>query len=657
MSYEKVEYTDPLKYNATNEKNLTQLYSQLGEENGPKLTSILKEYKDQGKWRGFINEVLGSRDKSRLLNETLATIYSGKVNTGNSRNAAAAAAQQNMLRRSGALKPSPANPRQTQSAISGASGLGVANSMNAKGPFRKPTAAEAAATIAAAAGDAGAGTGPTSRAAGTQTGPGASDSRRLNALESGVRSGLAAAATEIRGTANELRGRANSANAAAAAAQAQAESARREVGALRGQATAAQREIERLSGEITALSAAQRAAAERAAAAAATPPAATALQGAAQEAGQTTVIIRETGEQSQETIRQLIASHEATIRELTAQQADLVAEIQGATNANRTIAANAARSSDAAAARTADAIRESGAQTTQQIELVVAGFREALGPINATLSGLPAMIASIQASGGTNDEQIAELIRQNGDLRESTGNLRGRIESLEREIGTTTERLSRELQDQQTGLKGEIDQLKAQLAAKGTGTGTSNTPQILEALKEVMKTHTEGLKDIVAALKPAPITVTTTTPAGMNTKAELIELGAAQQKLKELESLKARLTALEKAKANAPTSAAKNALAVKINTVTTDLTAATGTDAGAGVTGATGAAGAAGATAATKKNTNERCKFGWRNIVCGPGKPCKHRIKCGPQTGGRRRTRHKNKRTHKTHKTYRRGRR
>jgi hypothetical protein len=339
---------------------------------------------------------------------------------------------------------------------------------------------------------------------------------------------------------------------------------------------------------------------------------------------------------------------------MNAEQAQLVAEMnRAAQNSNRGIAANAARSSEAAAARTADAIARLGAETTRQIEVFVGGFRETLGPISATLSGLPAIIASIQTSGGTNDAQIAELTRQNGDLQRSTGDLQGRVTALERQVTDTTERLRIELREQKTELKTEIDQLRAQLAAKGTGTGTgtgtSNTPQILEALKEVMKTHTDGLKDIVAALKPGPINITTGPSSGMNTKAELIELGAAREKLKELNALKARLAALEKAKANASTTTAENAITVKINAVRKKLETTTKEAKNAVTTATT-------ATTATNAEKASDCKY-WRNAACGPVKPCKHRINCGSRSGGRRRTRHKNKRKHKTHKTHRRGRR
>jgi hypothetical protein len=113
----------------------------------------------------------------------------------------------------------------------------------------------------------------------------------------------------------------------------------------------------------------------------------------------------------------------------------------------------------------------------------------------------------------------------------------------------------------------------------------------------------------------------------MNTKAELKEL-------------KARLAALEKAKANAPTTTAKNAITVQINTVKKNLETTT-TEATADVKNAKNAV----------KNTTERCKYGWRNVDCGPGKPCNPRIKCGSRSGGRRRTQRRNKRKQKTQKT------
>jgi len=486
------------------------------------------------------------------------------------------------------------------------------------------------------------------------------DPRRLADLEAELRRLQNAAG---RGSANQgelnsvrtnlerLRGQLQGAQGDIAGLGSSVRATQRNIGALRidvdGARADARRQIDALADEVRRLAEAQRAAASQAATAAA--PAAAALQGTGSEASQITVVTSATADQSLAAIERIVANHEQTIRALNAEQAQLVAEMnRAAQNSNRGIAANAARSSEAAAARTADAIRASAAETTRQIEVVVAGFRDALGPISATLSGLPAMIASIQASGGTNDTQIAELIRQNGELQRSTGNLEGRVGALERQITETTERLRSELQAQKVELKADITELRAQLAAKGTSTSTStsNTSQILGALQEVMKTHTDGLKDIVAALKPGPINITTGTSAGMNAKAELIELGAAREKLKELNSLRARLAALEKAKANAPTLDAKNAITETITIVKEDISAATGANA---VTGATGA---------TKKNTTKGCKYGWRNVSCGPGKPCnKHRINCRSRLGGRRRTRHKNNSNKRKHKTHKRGRR
>jgi len=484
------------------------------------------------------------------------------------------------------------------------------------------------------------------------------DPRRLADLEAELRRLQNAAG---RGSANQgelnsvrtnlerLRGQLQGAQGDIAGLGSSVRATQRNIGALRidvdGARADARRQIDALADEVRRLAEAQRAAASQAATAAA--PAAAALQGTGSEASQITVVTSATADQSLAAIERIVANHEDTVRAMNAEQARLVAQINSAAqNSNRGIAANAARSSEAAAGRTADAIARLGAETTRQIEVVVAGFRDALGPISATLSGLPAMIASIQASGGTNDAQIAELIRQNGVLQRSTGDLQGRVGALERQITETTERLRSELREQKVELKTDIDALRAQLATAGRG--TSNTPQILKALNEVMKTHTDGLKDIIAALKPGPINITTGTSAGMNAKAELIELGAAREKLKELNSLRARLAALEKAKANAPTLDAKNAITKTITTVEEDISAATGANAG---TKATGAKAVRGATGATKKNTMKGCKYGWRNVSCGPGKPCnKHRINCRSRLGGRRRTRHSNKRKHKTHK-------
>jgi predicted nucleic acid-binding Zn-ribbon protein len=701
MSYERVEYTDPQKYNSTNVTNLKQLYDQLGEVNGPKLTSILKEYKDQGKWRGFINEVLGSRDKSRLLNETLRNIYSAKVSTGNSRNATAAAAQQNALRRSGTLKPSPANPRQTQSAISGASGLGVANSMNARGPFRKPTAA-AAASLGAATTATTAAVEPQrprdpvrapTAGIGVGTDPVDPDPR-INALMSQVRELQSRPVVDLRiliGLEAELR-RLQTAAGSGGASQAELNAVRTTLEGLRGQLGRTQediaglridvnsardradREIAALRDQVRALAEAQRAAASQAATAtAAVPPAAAALQGTVQGTGQTTVVIRETTDQSLASIERIVANHEQTVRAMNAEQAQLVTEMnRAAQNYNRQIATNAARSSEAAAARTAEAISRLGAETTRQIEIVVAGFREALGPISAALNGLPAMIAAIQANGGTNDAQIETLIAQNSKLSEDVGHLKAQVAALEKQFTEFRTELRGDLNGHKKEIKQDIKELRDLLESRNSGAGAGNSAAIIAAFKELTKAHMDGLSAVIGTLKsgpagpagPSSVTVTTTgTPAGMNAKAELIELGAAREKLKELELLKARLAALEKAKANAPTPAAERALNVKINAVKTDLTAAT--------TSATSATTAVTATApvteaVTTKNTTKGCQYGWRNVSCRPGKPCKHRINCGSKSGGHRRTRYKNNsnnsnkrkyKTHKTHKTHRRARR